>query len=112
MPRCEDGHLPCARTGWRAAQGVRRAHATRSGQPLYFNWTWGRGIGDRGGGSWKLGTSTTATPNSSFATLIQDATAYEFFTPPDPSYSIFNYNFDTDPARMGGRGCDIRHLGR
>jgi feruloyl esterase len=70
------------------------------GEQLYFNWVWDAGVGDPGWRSWKLGTSTTATPNSSFATLIQDATANEFFTPPDPGYSIFNFNFDTDPARM------------
>lgn len=71
-----------------------------AGQALYFRWPWDPGISNAGWRSWKLGTSNTATPNSAFVTLIQDATAHEFFTPPDPSYNIFAFNFDTDPARM------------
>ena len=53
---------------------------------------------------WKLGTSPTTTPNSLFVTLIQDAMDNEFFTPPDPTFSMFNYNFDTDPARQVAEG--------
>jgi feruloyl esterase len=71
-----------------------------SAQALYFPWTFDAGISDSGWRSWKIGTSTTATPNSFFISLIQDATANEFFTPPDPTFSMFNFNFDTDPARM------------
>jgi hypothetical protein len=71
-----------------------------AGQPLYFDWAWDPGIANGGWRSWKLGSSTTATPNSAFVSLIQDAIANEFFTPPDPTFSIFDFNFDTDPARM------------
>ncbi|NUZ04819.1 tannase/feruloyl esterase family alpha/beta hydrolase [Piscinibacter koreensis] len=71
-----------------------------AGQPLYVNWAYDPDISNAGWRSWKLGTSTTATPNSAFVSLIQDAMANEFFTPPDPAFNIFNFNFDTDPARM------------
>jgi feruloyl esterase len=49
---------------------------------------------------WKLGTSTTATPNSAFTLLMQDALAHEFFTPFTPAFSLFDFDFDRDPARM------------
>jgi pimeloyl-ACP methyl ester carboxylesterase len=32
--------------------------------------------------------------------VMQDAMKHEFVTPPDPSLSIFTFNFDRDPARM------------
>ena len=75
-----------------------------SGQKLYFPWQFDAGISAGGWRSWKLGTSTTAVPNSSFATLIQDAMRNEFFTPPDPTFNLFDFNFDTDPARMQAYG--------
>jgi feruloyl esterase len=76
-----------------------------AGKPLYFPWQFDAGISAAGWRAWKLGTSTTATPNSSFSTLIQDAMRNEFFTPPDPTFSIFDFNFDTDPARMQAFGA-------
>ncbi len=71
-------------------------------QPLYASWPWDSGIGTNAPNwrQWKLGTSTTAVPNSQFVTLIQNATAYEFLTPADPTYNMLNINFDTDPARF------------
>jgi feruloyl esterase len=74
------------------------------GQQLYINWPWDAGIGASGWRQWKLGTSPTSTPNSAFFTLMQDAIRNEFFTPPDPTFSILNFNFDTDPARMAAFG--------
>ena len=41
---------------------------------------------------------TRRTPSN--ATLMAGALAYEFFTPPDPSFSIARFDFDRDPARM------------
>lgn len=75
-----------------------------AGHPLYINWPWDAGIGASGWRMWKIGTSPTATPNSAFFTLMQDAIRNEFFTPPDPTFSILNFNFDTDPARMVAEG--------
>jgi hypothetical protein len=76
-----------------------------AGKPLYFPWQFDAGISAAGWRAWKLGTSATATPNSSFSTLIQDAMRNEFFTPPDPTFGIFDFNFDTDPARMQAFGA-------
>jgi hypothetical protein len=75
-----------------------------AGKPLYTTWPFDAGISGPNWRAWKLGTSPTATPNSLFVTLIQDAMANEFFTPPDPTFSIFTYNFDTDPARQAAEG--------
>jgi feruloyl esterase len=75
-----------------------------AGEALYINWPWDAGISASGWRMWKLGTSTTSTPNSAFFTLMQDAIRNEFFTPPDPTFSILNFNFDTDPARMEAFG--------
>jgi pimeloyl-ACP methyl ester carboxylesterase len=77
-----------------------------SGKALYFPWQFDAGISAAGWRSWKLGSSNTATPNSAFSTLIQDAMRNEFFTPPDPGFSIFDFNFDTDPARMQAFGAE------
>lgn len=71
-----------------------------TGQALYATWPWDYGVTGSDWRNWKLGTSTNATPNSRFITLIQDAMANEFFTPPDPAFSMYNFNFDTDPARL------------
>lgn len=71
-----------------------------AGNALYSSWPWDAGISNAGWRAWKLGTSQTATPNSRYVTLIQNAMAYEFFTPYDASFDIFKFNFDTDPARL------------
>ena len=72
-----------------------------AGQALYASWPWDAGIRGADWRNWRLGTSTTATPNSRNYTLIAiDAMRYEFFTPAAPTFDIFNFNFDTDPARM------------
>ena len=73
-----------------------------SGKPLYFGWPWDAGVGHPANDwrAWKLGTSTTATPNSRHVFLMQDALQGYFITPPDRSLSIFAFDFDRDPARM------------
>jgi pimeloyl-ACP methyl ester carboxylesterase len=71
-----------------------------TGRRLYVGQPWDPGIAAPGWRQWKLGTSATATPNAANTTLMAGALAHEFFTPPDPSFSIFNFDFDRDPARM------------
>ncbi len=70
------------------------------GTELYFPQPWDAGIRAPGWRSWPLGSSTTATPNSAYVTLMADALRNEFFTPPDPTFDILGFNFDTDPLRM------------
>jgi feruloyl esterase len=72
-----------------------------AGRSLYASWPWDTGIKGADWRNWRLGTSTTATPNARNYTLIAtDAMLKEFFTPPAPTFDIYTFNFDTDPARM------------
>ena len=82
----------------RMFQGARDS----SGKPLYFTWPYDAGIGHPRNDwrAWKLGTSTTAQPNSRHVFLMQDALQGYFVTPPDRGLDIMKFNFDKDPARM------------
>jgi feruloyl esterase len=71
-----------------------------SGKSLYVGQPWDPGIATGGWRQWKLGTSQTRTPNAINATLMAGALAHEFFTPPDPSFAIMQFDFDRDPKRM------------
>ena len=71
-----------------------------AGRRLYVGQPWDPGIAAPGWRQWKLGTSISATPNAANTTLMAGALAHEFLTPPDPSFSIFDFDFDRDPARM------------
>jgi hypothetical protein len=73
---------------------------TSTGRRLYVGQPWDPGISAPGWRQWKLGSSTTATPNSANATLMAGALAYYFFTPPDPSFVLTQFDFDRDPSRM------------
>jgi pimeloyl-ACP methyl ester carboxylesterase len=85
-----------------ALEKIFKGARTSAGAPLYFPWPWDAGIGhpDNDWRMWKLGNSLTAIPNSRHVFLMQDAMKHEFVTPPDPSLSIFTFDFDRDPARM------------
>jgi len=77
--------------------------ATNSkGEALYTGWSWDAGIGHPANDwrNWKLGTSTTAVPNSRHIFLMQDALQGYFVTPPDRSLTALRFDFDKDPARM------------
>ena len=73
-----------------------------SGKNLYFSWPYDPGMGNPRNDwrAWKLGTSTTAAPNSRHVFLMQDALQGYFVTPPDRSLTNLGFNFDKDPARM------------
>jgi len=75
-----------------------------AGEALYFSWPWDAGVSNFGWRMWKLGTSATSNPNAAFFTLMQDAIRHEFFAPWDPTFSILDFDFDTDPARMEAFG--------
>lgn len=70
------------------------------GQALYAGQPWDPGLAAPGWRAWTLGSSTTATPDARYITLMADALANEFFTPPQPGFDPLGFNFDTDPARM------------
>ena len=71
-----------------------------TGKSLYVGQPWDPGIATAGWRQWKLGTSQTNTPNAINSTLMAGALAHEFFTPPDPSFAITQFDFDSDPKRM------------
>lgn len=71
-----------------------------AGQALYAGQPWDPGLAAPGWRAWTLGTSTTATPDSRYNTLMVDALVNEFFTPAEPAFNPLSFNFDTDPARM------------
>lgn len=74
-----------------------------AGQALYFGWPWDPGIGhpQNDWRPWRLGTAAPGQPNNSrHVFLMQDALQGYFVTPPDRSLTVFNFNFDRDPARM------------
>lgn len=71
-----------------------------AGDRLYVGQPWDPGIAAPGWRQWKLGNSQGPVPNAVNATLMAGALAHEFFTPPDPSFSILDFDFDRDPARM------------
>lgn len=71
-----------------------------SGRALYVGQAWDPGIATPGWRQWKLGSSQSGTSNAVNATLMSGALAHEFLTPPDPAFSIAQFDFDRDPARM------------
>lgn len=83
-----------------ALQAVFAGPRNSAGQALYAGQPWDPGVADAGWRAWTLGTSTTSTPNSRYVTLMADALKHEFFTPPDPDFDIYTFDFDTDPQRM------------
>ena len=72
------------------------------GEALYTEWSWDAGIGHTANDwrAWKLGTSTTAVPNSRHIFLMQDALQGYFVTPPDRGLLALKFDFDKDPTRM------------
>ena len=90
--------LSAAQVG--ALKAVFAGPRNSSGQALYAGQPWDAGLAAPGWRDWTLGNSATPTPNSRYYTLMSDALKHEFFTPPDPSFDILKFNFDTDPARM------------
>lgn len=104
---CRDGNAgACLRS--EQVQALKRGlggPVDSSGRALYHPWPIDAGISAPGWRSWKLGTSATPTPNSAFVTLIQDAIRWEFLTPHDPTFDIFGFDFDNDPARLAAFGA-------
>lgn len=73
-----------------------------AGEALYASWPWDAGVGhpQNDWRAWRLGTSPTSDANSAHVRLMQDALQGYFVTPPDRALSIYEFDFDRDPARM------------
>jgi hypothetical protein len=70
------------------------------GGKLYFPFPWDPGLAAPGWRAWTLGTATSGAANARHVTLMSGALAYEFVTPPDPTMTVLNFDFDRDPQRM------------
>lgn len=101
-------HLACPAAGdgcLSAAQANALAEAmagprSSGGARLYFAWPWDPGIAHPGWRAWTLGTATEGAPNARHVTLMSGALGFEFVTPPDPTLTVLNFDFDRDPVRM------------
>ena len=72
-----------------------------AGQPLYVGWPWDPGLAGPGWRAWTLGNAAEgAAPDSRHVTLMSGALGHEFVTPPDPSLTTLNFDFERDPPRM------------
>jgi feruloyl esterase len=83
-----------------ALQDVMAGPRNAAGRALYFGWPWDPGIAAADWRNWTLGTAADGAPNSRHVTLMSGALGHEFVTPPDPSLTVLNFDFERDPARM------------
>ena len=84
---------------------------TSWGQPLYTHWTEGGEAGPTGWRLWLLGSGPASTGgDQTFSTPTSPPNQQAFvsgwmpnvaFTPPEPDFDYLQFNFDTDPQRMG-----------
>ena len=69
------------------------------GRALYAAFPYDAGISTQAYYRMHLGTSPDGTPNSADATLGFDTLRYLAFTPADPTFDVFRFDFDRDVAR-------------
>lgn len=84
----------------RALSAVMAGPHNRAGTALYFPWPWDPGIAAPGWRAWTLGTATQGPSNARHVTLMSGALGYEFVTPPDPTLTVWDFDFERDPLRM------------
>ena len=97
-PAAGEGCLSAAQASALAA--VMAGPVNRDGGRLYFPWPWDPGIAAPGWRAWTLGTATQGEPNARHVTLMSGALGFEFTTPPDPTLTVSNFDFERDPLRM------------
>ncbi len=72
-----------------------------AGKALYFGWPWDPGMAQPDWRNWTLGSAAEGQPpNARHITLMAGALGYEFVTPPDPTLTTLNFDFERDPSRM------------
>lgn len=97
-PAGGEGCLSAAQA--RALSAVMAGPVNRDGGRLYFGWPWDPGIAHPGWRAWTLGQSRTGEPDARHVTLMSGALGFEFVTPPDPTLTVANFDFERDPQRM------------
>ena len=85
----------------RALSAMMAGPVNRDGGRLYVNWPWDPGLAAPGWRQWTLGTSTSGDSNARHVTLMSGALGFEFVTPPDPTLTVLNFDFERDPL-LGG----------
>lgn len=98
--QCPTGGEGCLTAPQAKALGEMMAGPRNSKGPLYFGWPWDPGVAEPGWRAWTLGTAQEGPSNARHITLMAGALGHEFVTPPDPSLSTLNFDFERDPARM------------
>lgn len=75
---------------------------TPDGAQYYAGWPWDPGVGHPANDwrAWRLGTSPTGQSNARNITLMADALAHEFFTPPEPGFDLLDFDPVRDLPRM------------
>lgn len=97
-PAGGDGCLSPAQA--QALTAVMAGPFNRDGGRLYFPWPWDPGIAAPGWRAWTLGTATRGEPDARHITLMSGALGFEFVTPPDPTLTVLNFDFERDPLRL------------
>lgn len=98
--QCPAGGEGCLTAPQAKALAEMMAGPRNSKGPLYFGWPWDPGIAEPGWRAWTLGTAPEGAPNARHVTLMAGALGHEFVTPPDPTLSTLNFDFERDPPRM------------
>ena len=97
-PAGGDGCLSPAQA--QALTAVMAGPFNRDGRRLYFPWPWDPGIAAPGWRAWTLGSATRGEPDARHVTLMSGALGFEFTTPPDPTLTVLNFDFERDPLRL------------
>ena len=97
-PVAGDGCLTAAQA--RALGRVLAGPRSRSGARLYFGFPWDPGIAHPGWRTWTLGQAVQGAPDARHATRVSGALGFVFATPPDPTLTTSNFDFDRDPMRL------------
>lgn len=70
------------------------------GGRLYFGWPWDPGIAAPGWRAWTLGSAGAGRDDARHLTLTSGALGFVFATPPDPTLTLLNFDFERDPLRL------------
>lgn len=111
-PDAGDGCLSVAQADALAA--LMAGPVNRDGTRLYFGFPWDPGIGAPGWRAWTLGAATAGEPDARHLTLLSATVGFLFATPPDPTLTLIDFDFDRDPLRLAaahrvhGTADDVR----
>lgn len=98
---CPAGGEGCLRPAQaRALADAMAGPARRDGMPLHVAWPWDPGIAAPGWRDWMLGSALRGEPNARHATRGSGLLGFVHATPPDPTLTVFSFDFERDPLRL------------